>query len=144
MRLIPMLGWGLVGKSVEPVDARLLALLNAVAKSDSLAAAVSECGISYRAAWGLLRDYHVKIGSPLVLLERGRGATLTAAGQQLVMAQRTATRRLETVLPGLGVELAGVAGIGEEIPALCLPLACEPHFGSRPPDANCPSAATTA
>ncbi len=123
MRLIPMLGWGLVGKSVEPLDARLLPLLNAVAKSDSLAAAVNECGISYRAAWGLLRDYHVKIGSPLVLLERGRGATLTAAGQQLVMAQRTATRRLETVLPGLGVELAVEMGVAEEIPPLRLHIA---------------------
>ena len=48
----------------------------------SLAAAVVDRGISYRAAWGLLRDYQRKLGVPLVLLERGRGASLTSAGEQ--------------------------------------------------------------
>src|SRR5207253_4150748 len=47
-----------------------------------------------------------RLGTPLVLLERGRGATLGALGQQLVQAQRTMARRLETVLPALAIELA--------------------------------------
>src|SRR5258705_1909244 len=98
MRLVPVLAWALAGESNEMLDDRLLPLLDAVAKSESLAAAVVECGISYRAAWGLLRDYQAKLGEPLVLLERGRGATLAPLGQQVVISQRTAARRLETSL----------------------------------------------
>jgi len=107
MRLMPVLAWSLTGDSTEMLDDRLLPLLNAVAKSESLAAAVVECGISYRAAWGLLRDYQAKIGEPLVLLERGRGATLAPFGEQLILAQRTATRRLEAILPSLGIDVPG-------------------------------------
>jgi molybdate transport repressor ModE-like protein len=122
MRLVPLITWSLVGESSEVLDARLLPLLNALAKSASLAAAVVECGISYRAAWGLLRDYQDKLGEPLVLLERGRGATLASLGQQIVLAQRTATRRLETILPGLGADLAaGKAAVRS--PALHLRIA---------------------
>jgi molybdate transport repressor ModE-like protein len=106
MRLVPTLSWELADAATEPLDPRLLPLLGAIANSSSLAGAVVECGISYRAAWGLLRDYGEKLGEPLVFLERGRGASLTTLGQQFVVAQRTALRRLETVLPGLAVELA--------------------------------------
>jgi hypothetical protein len=39
-------------------------------------------------------------------MKRGRGTALAPLGQQLVLARRTAERRLETVLSGLGVDLA--------------------------------------
>jgi len=93
--------WDVVGETLEPLDGRLLPLLEAIATSASLAAAVTECGVSYRAAWGLLREYERKFGAALVRLERGRGASLTAVGANLVGAQRTAARRLARVLPGL-------------------------------------------
>src|SRR4051812_28625265 len=105
MRLAPTLAWSLTDDTAESLDDRLFPLLNAVSKSESLAAAVIECGISYRAAWGLLRSYHAKIGEPLVILERGRGATLSPLGERLVQAQRTATRRLESILPALGIDV---------------------------------------
>ena len=123
MRLVPLLAWSLVRDTSETLDARLLPLLNAVARSESLAAAVVECAISYRAAWGLLRDYQEKLGEPLVLLERGRGATLAPLGEQIVLAQRTATRRLETILPGLGTDLAAAAAATAKTPRLHLRIA---------------------
>jgi molybdate transport repressor ModE-like protein len=105
MRIVPALRWTLEGESVEALDPRLLPLLHAVAASASLAAAVAQCGISYRTAWGLLREYQRKLGAPLVLLERGRGASLTPSGAALIALDRTATRRLARILPGLGAEI---------------------------------------
>lgn len=106
MKLVPTLGWKLEGESVEPLDPRLLPLLAAIGSSASLAAAVAKCGISYRAGWGLLRDYRRTLGAPLVRLERGRGAALAPSGRLLVDGQGKAMRRLARVLPSLAVELA--------------------------------------
>jgi putative molybdopterin biosynthesis protein len=105
MQVTPTLAWQLAIDPVEPLDPRVVPLLEAIAATTSLAAAVVDCGISYRAAWGLLRAYQRKLGAPLVVLERGRGARLAAAGERLVAAQRAAATRLGDVLPGLGVEL---------------------------------------
>jgi molybdate transport repressor ModE-like protein len=108
--------WDAVGESVEPLDGRLLPILEAVASSASLTAAVAECGVSYRAAWGVLRDYERKFGTALVRLERGRGASLTAAGKSLVGAQRAAARRLATVLPGLVTEIGANRAVNHATP----------------------------
>jgi molybdate transport repressor ModE-like protein len=116
MRIAPRFTWDLVGESVETLDGRLLPLLEAVANSTSLAAAVAECGMSYRAAWGLLRDYERKFGAALVLLERGRGASLTTAGKNLVAAQRTAARRLARILPELETDIGAARGNSEAAP----------------------------
>src|SRR5215831_17265374 len=106
MQLAPTLTWVFSGDPPVALDARLVPLLNAVARSGSLSAAVAVCGVSYRAAWGLLRDYELTFGAPLVTLERGRGARLAPAGARIVEAQRNAERRLARVLPTLGVEVA--------------------------------------
>ncbi len=105
MRIVPALIWNLEGDSIEALDARLLPLLRTIAAKASLASAVVDCGISYRSAWGLLRDYDRKLGEPLVLLERGRGASLTPSGERLLAADKAAARRLAHVLPRLGVEI---------------------------------------
>jgi molybdate transport repressor ModE-like protein len=106
MRVVPALIWNLEGESAEALDARLLPLLHAIAASASLAAAVVDCRISYRAAWGLLREYQRKLGEPLVLLQRGRGASLTPSGERLIGVERAATRRLARILPGLSAEIS--------------------------------------
>src|SRR5215468_1839547 len=118
MQVAPRFAWDIVGDSVEPLDGRLLPLLEAVGTSASLAAAVAECGVSYRAAWGLLRDYEHKFGAALVLLERGRGASLTSTGEKLLVAQQTARRRLARVLPALVTEI----GSGRESNRATQPL----------------------
>jgi molybdate transport repressor ModE-like protein len=105
MRIAPTLAWVLEGDPVEALDDRLLPLLDSIAASASLAAAVADRGISYRAAWGLLRDYQRKLGVPLVLLERGRGASLTPAGEQFIAVRTAAARRLARILPRLSAEI---------------------------------------
>jgi molybdate transport repressor ModE-like protein len=111
MKVVPALVWKL--DDAELLDARLMPLLRAVATSASLSAAVAECGISYRAAWGLLRDYEQKLGEPLVELERGRGARLTVSGERLIGLERTAARRLARVLSKLGAEIGAPARSAE-------------------------------
>jgi molybdate-binding protein len=66
---------------------------------------VAARGISYRAAWGLLRDCRGKLGVELVRLERGRGASLTPAGERLLAARRDAVQRLAQILPELAAEI---------------------------------------
>jgi len=108
MRVVPTLSWALAD-SAEALDARLVPLLAAIRTKASLAAAVSDRGMSYRAAWGLLRDYQHKLGTPLVELERGRGARLAPAGEKLLTGHRAATQRLERILPALAIELGSPA-----------------------------------
>jgi molybdate transport repressor ModE-like protein len=123
MRIVPVLSWRIAGDRDEALDPRLAPLLEAVAATASLAGAVAASGISYRAAWGLLRDYAGKLGAPLVLLERGRGASLTALGEQLMQAQRAAAQRLARVLPALAIELGSQPRPPEKAPALRLRVA---------------------
>jgi molybdate transport repressor ModE-like protein len=109
MRLTPALVWTLEDGGAEPLplDRRLLPLLETIAETGSLAAAVAARGLSYRAAWGLLRDYKQKFGVPIVELSRGRGARLAPAGQALLTAQRTAAQRIGRILPALALDLGG-------------------------------------
>ena len=107
MRVVPMLSWATAGDPVEALDARLLPLLQAIDATGSLAAAVARCGLSYRAAWGMLKDQQRRLGTSLVVLERGRGAGLAPAGTRLVSGQRAAEQRLGRTLSALAVELAG-------------------------------------
>jgi len=105
MRVVPSLSWSLATNPAAAVDERLLPLLDAIAHRRSLSGAVVDCGISYRAAWGLLRDYQHRLGTVLVDLERGRGARLAPAGERLVEAHRTAERRLGRTFSALAVDL---------------------------------------
>src|SRR5713101_2651510 len=123
MRLVPVLSWKLDGEAGEAVDVRLVPLLEAIAVTTSLSAAVVECRMSYRAAWGLLRDYRRRLGVPLVQLERGRGAQLAPAGAQLLRAQRNAGRRLAEALPRLAVELGAGPARARRAPGAALLVA---------------------
>jgi molybdate transport repressor ModE-like protein len=105
MRVVPTLSWTQATDPAEALDPRLAPLLQAIAATGSLASAVADCRVSYRAAWGLLREQQRKLGVPLVVLERGRGARLAPAGEKLIAGQRAAELRLARVLPGLSVEL---------------------------------------
>ena len=107
MLLKPLLTWELATEPAEMLDARLSRLLESIASTGSLAAAVRACGLSYRAAWGLLRDYERKLGTPLAVLERGRGARLAPAAIKLMAGQRAAEERLGRHLGRLAIELGG-------------------------------------
>jgi putative molybdopterin biosynthesis protein len=123
MRIVAHLAWMLEGDPVEPLDARLLPLLEAIAAAESLAGAVAATGVSYRAAWGLLRDYEQRLGAPLALLERGRGARLTATGRQLLRMHNTATDRLARILPEFAADVGKAASAPAPVATLQLRLA---------------------
>lgn len=96
--------------SVQTVDgrelpARLIELLVAVRASGSLAAASREIGLSYRYAWGLLRQAQALFGVPLLRSQRGRGALLTPLGERLVWADNRIAARLSPMLDSLATEL---------------------------------------
>jgi len=105
MRIVPTLGWAFEDEDGERLDARLIPLLDAIASTSSLAAAVIACEISYRAGWGLLRDYERKLGKPLVRLERGRGAGLLELGESLLQAQNVARERLARVWSDVSLDM---------------------------------------
>lgn len=94
MRLIPEINWRPAGRTSAPLDGRLLPLLAAIRTHATLRAAALEAGLSYRAAWSLLGDAGHAVGTPLVELQRGRGARLTTAGEELVAANARAAARL--------------------------------------------------
>ncbi|HXX83683.1 MAG TPA: substrate-binding domain-containing protein [Casimicrobiaceae bacterium] len=118
MHLVPELSWRAVGGEGASLDERLLPLLEAIAATGSLSAAVTACGISYRAAWGLLRDHERALGTPFAQLERGRGAQLAPAGARLLRAKRRAERQLAQLLPRFAVELDASTAQGERL-AVC-------------------------
>jgi putative molybdopterin biosynthesis protein len=91
MKLEPVIRWQLDG---QDIDARMPAMLRAIAATGSLSAAVRELGLSYRHAWGLLGTLENALGALLVARERGRGARLTAFSENLLTAQLALEDRL--------------------------------------------------
>ena len=78
-------------------DARLgpgkIALLEAIARTGSIAAAGRDMGMSYRRAWLLVDDLKSVFGEPLVETAaggaHGGGAELTRRGREVLAAYRT-------------------------------------------------------
>jgi molybdate transport repressor ModE-like protein len=83
----------------------LLALLAAVSKLGSISRAATECGYSYRHAWGLLREFSAQFGAELVLKVRGQGTVLSPLAEKLIWADKRITARLTPLLASLASEL---------------------------------------
>lgn len=81
--------------------AALLRLLEALSRSASLREAAHAAGQSYRHAWGLLAAGSRVLGGPLVDMQRGRGARLTALGRKLVQADAHVRATLQKQFEGL-------------------------------------------
>ncbi len=98
-RSLPRLRWNWdFGPLLGDVDtSRLLQLLSALAEGGALGSAARASGMSYRSAWGLLRDCEQALGASMVVMERGRGTRLTEFGMALVELDSAARRALEEV-----------------------------------------------
>jgi molybdate transport repressor ModE-like protein len=83
----------------------LLALLAAVDKFGSITRAATDCGYSYRHAWGLLRAFSVQFGTELVVKVRGSGTALSPLAEKLLWADRRISARLTPLLDSLASEL---------------------------------------
>lgn len=90
------------GRELMP---RLIDLLIAVDECHQLAAACTRVALSYRYAWGLLKDAEAAFGAPLLASVRGRGARLSPLGEKLVWAERRVAARLTPILDSLASEL---------------------------------------
>ena len=65
------------------IESLLFELLEAVERGGHLNYAAGATGVSYRHAWGMMRTWEQRLKLPLLDLQRGRGATLTASGRAL-------------------------------------------------------------
>ncbi len=90
------------GSSLDPQG---LALLQAVRDTGKLTEAAARVGYSYRHAWNLLGKWQAFFGSPLIELERGKGARLAPLGEKLLWADQRIHARLSPQLDNLASEL---------------------------------------
>src|SRR5690349_18355588 len=103
--------WEISFDSAAPLDtADLLGLLLAIQDTGSIAQAAKAVKLSYRYAWGLLREAERLFGKPLLETGRGRGTTLTPLAQKLVWADRRIAARLSPTLQSLASELEAELG----------------------------------
>ena len=85
---------------------QVLRLCAAVHEHGSLSQAARSLNLSYRHAWGLIREADQAFGTPLIQLERGRGGQLTRLGEVLLWADRRIAARLSPALDSLSSELS--------------------------------------
>jgi molybdate transport repressor ModE-like protein len=104
MSIRPQWQLGKSGGDREPLS-RLLELLAATEEERNLAGAARKLGISYRHAWGLIRQGNQAFGARLLNMNRGRGSTLTAMGRKLLWADKRIAARLAPILDSLASEL---------------------------------------
>jgi molybdate transport repressor ModE-like protein len=97
--------WGLGHETPESMDPLVFELLEAVERGCSLRSAAAGCGVSYRHAWGMMREWEDRLGIPLLELERGRGASLSSVGRCLLWARRRTDARLAPMLDSLSAEV---------------------------------------
>ncbi len=91
--------------SGRQLDPQLFVLLEAVHESGKLTLAARRAGMSYRHAWNTIGKWSDFFGTPLVQMEKGRGAKLSALGEKLLWAQARARARLSPQLENLASEL---------------------------------------
>lgn len=84
---------------------KLLSLLAQVGVHGNLQAAAQALDLSYRGAWGHVKDVEALIGAPLLTMARGRGAELTPLAQRLLWGQKRLQARLDPLLETMANEL---------------------------------------
>ncbi|GAB2720744.1 substrate-binding domain-containing protein [Halomonas garicola] len=97
--------WRFSDEAGNQLDPKLFELLKAVHRHGKLTLAARDVGISYRHAWNMLKRWHEFFGTPLVELQRGRGARLLPLGEKLLWAEQRMSARLGPQLESLASEL---------------------------------------
>jgi molybdate transport repressor ModE-like protein len=92
-------------KNAAMDTALLLRLLSAIQTQGAILQAAKLVNLSYRHAWGLLREAETVFGGALLNKHRGRGTTLTSLGTTLLWADRRIAARLSPTLESLSSEL---------------------------------------
>ncbi|RRD01440.1 substrate-binding domain-containing protein [Amphritea balenae] len=97
--------WSFRDSEGNQLNPQLFSLLGAIHETGKLTAATSQTGISYRHGWNLLKTWAAFFGLPLVEMQKGKGAKLTALGEKLLWAEQRVVARLEPQLDSLASEL---------------------------------------
>jgi molybdate transport repressor ModE-like protein len=97
--------WLLTKEGGAQAFPRLLELLAAIDAERGVAAAAAKLRVSYRHAWGLIRQANKEFGAPVLEMTRGRRATLSALGAKLLAADRRIKARIAPLLDSLASEL---------------------------------------
>jgi len=97
--------WTFSSESGETLDPQLFRLLRAIHEAGKLTVAAQQARLSYRYAWDLLSKWGQFFGTPLVKMERGRGAALTQLGEKLVWAEQRSGASLFPQLENIASEL---------------------------------------
>lgn len=85
-------------------------LLLLVSQTGSIAQAAAAKGLSYRHAWGLMRDIEAHLGGALIVKSRGRGSVLSELGEAVLRAQRVSSERLESALQAVVADVTAELG----------------------------------
>lgn len=93
------------GAGHAPIRNLLLDMLHAVQVSGSISAAARSLGFSYRHVWGELKRWEERLGSELLVWEKGQSARLSEFGDKLLWAERQAQARLAPQIEALQAEL---------------------------------------
>lgn len=97
--------WQFMSSSGESIDARVFSLLRAIHEAGKLTEAAKEVSLSYRHAWALLTKWEEFFGSPLVTMQRGKGASLSALGEKMLWAAQRTDASLFPHLDNIASEL---------------------------------------
>lgn len=84
---------------------QLVQILMAIEKVGNLAAAAKICRLSYRHAWGMIRDGEKHLKTTLVQTVRGQGSVLTELAQQIVILYRRHEQLLHPHVQGVAQQL---------------------------------------
>jgi len=98
--------WNISNNAGSALDmSALMGLLSGIEKTGSIARAAESAGLSYRYAWGLLREGEVMFNDILMIKTRGQGTRLSALAENLIWAERRVAARLTPTLDSLSSEL---------------------------------------
>ncbi len=86
----------------------LLQLLTAIRDHGSISSAAARANLSYRHAWGILRDFELEFCAPLLQKSRGKGTSLTPLAEKLIWADKRITARLTPILESFASELEAI------------------------------------
>ncbi len=86
----------------------LLQLLTAIRDQGSISSAATQAHLSYRHAWGMLRDFEREFAAPLLQKSRGKGTSLTPLAEKLIWADKRITARLSPILDSFASELEAI------------------------------------
>jgi len=101
--------WSLKGRKGGAISLHLLLqLLTTIRDQGSISNAAANAKLSYRHAWGTLRDFELEFSSPLLQKSRGKGTTLTPLAEKLIWADKRITARLTPILESFASELEAI------------------------------------